>query len=561
MMKTFPILLLLFSYTLPAQINWVEVWADEFNYEGKPDSTKWGYDIGNSGWGNEESQYYTDEIENAYVTGGNLIIETINEEYKGADFTSARLSTKNKGDWKYGKVEVRAQIPTGKGTWSAIWMLPTDNVYGGWPNSGEIDIMENVGYDPDKIHWTIHTEAYNHKINTQQGKSVSFTDVYDDFHIYGLEWYEDSLIFTFDDVSYFTFQKESNSSDVWPFDQYMHLLLNTSVGGTWGGLQGIDTSAYPQQYKVDYVRIYTAAKDTSHYLLHLNQGTHGTTVANQENGYLAKKSSISITATADEGHDFVRWKGTYSSTSNPLQFSLESDVTVSPVFQKKGELLINGEFEESFNQWNTYAGKHTTFIDSNESVLIKSTAASTYPWDVQLIQSGINLQDGHTYLFEFTISTQDDITFKTGVGQNEDPWASYTSKDINIGDTTITYSMEFTTSLSNPQARVYFDLGKAVGEYTIDNISLTDLTLPITSTLPPYNSTDYTVFPNPCTTELRIYSPVNYESYQIYDLNGNTCMKGIYSSHILLNNLPAGEYIITLFSESTQYSSRFTKVE
>src|SRR5688572_27819291 len=141
-------------------------WADEFEYTGKPDASKWGYDIGGGGWGNNELQYYTDNIKNAAVAKGLLMITAIREPAGGREYSSARLVSKNKGDFLYGRIEVKAKLPTGKGTWPAIWMLPTDWEYGGWPSSGEIDIMEHVGFDQDRVHITVHTEAYNHSIGT-----------------------------------------------------------------------------------------------------------------------------------------------------------------------------------------------------------------------------------------------------------------------------------------------------------------------------------------------------------------------------------------------------------
>ena len=141
------------------------VWSDEFDYTGLPNSEKWSYDVGGSGWGNNELQYYTENrTENARVENGNLIIEARKESYGGNNYTSARLITKSQGDWLYGKIEVRAKLPGGRGAWPAIWMLPTDWAYGGWPSSGEIDIMEYVGYDPGVVHGTVHTESYNHTL-------------------------------------------------------------------------------------------------------------------------------------------------------------------------------------------------------------------------------------------------------------------------------------------------------------------------------------------------------------------------------------------------------------
>lgn len=232
------------------------VWAEEFNYSGLPDNTKWGYDIGGSGWGNNELQYYTNRSENAEVRDSILVITALLEDYGGNDYTSARLVTKNKGDWLYGRIEIRAKLPAGTGTWPAIWMLPTDWAYGGWPESGEIDIMEHVGYDMGRVHQTIHTEAYNHTLGTQIGNSIMVPDVHEAFHIYAMNWTSETMRFYVDDQLVLTFTNRHNGPEEWPFDKRFHLLLNVAIGGSWGGAEGVDNEIFPQTMEVDYVRVY-----------------------------------------------------------------------------------------------------------------------------------------------------------------------------------------------------------------------------------------------------------------------------------------------------------------
>jgi len=238
------------------------VWSDEFDYQGLPDADKWSYDVGDGcplvcGWGNRELEYYTRALEsNARVKEGSLIIEAHKQRFINKDYTSARLVSKGKGDWKYGKIEVRAKNPTGKGTWPAIWMLPTDNEYGTWPKSGEIDIMEHVGYEPEKIYGTVHTSTYNHMIGTQKGGEKDILDSESAFHKYGILWTEDKIDFMIDDEIYFTFDNDHTDSNAWPFDQRFHLIMNIAVGGNWGGKFGIDDNIWPQRMEVDYVRVY-----------------------------------------------------------------------------------------------------------------------------------------------------------------------------------------------------------------------------------------------------------------------------------------------------------------
>jgi len=240
------------------------VWSDEFEVNGLPDNTKWGYNVGDAcdlpmgcGWGNNELQFYTDKKEkNARVKDGFLIIEAHKEKIGTRNYSSARLLSKNKGDFKYGKMEVRAKIPSGLGTWSAIWMMPTDDKYGGWPRSGEIDIMEHVGFEKDTIFGTPHTMAFNGMYGTQKTGAIYKPDAEDNFHTYAVDWTENKIDWYVDDVLYHTFNKEGDTYKKWPFDHPFHFILNIAVGGNWGGKHGVDESIWPKKMEVDYVRVY-----------------------------------------------------------------------------------------------------------------------------------------------------------------------------------------------------------------------------------------------------------------------------------------------------------------
>jgi len=245
----------LFAGTQPEDMSLV--WSDEFEGDGLPDSSKWSYDVGGDGWGNNELQYYTNGVlNNARVEEGHLVIEARRESYQNRSYTSARLVSRNKGDWLYGRIEVRAKLPAGRGTWPAIWMLPTDWSYGNWPDSGEIDIMEHVGYDMNRVNATVHTKSFNHTLGTQVGNNIVAANVDQKFHIYRLEWRPDRIDVFLDDTHYFSFQNDGKGYASWPFDQRFHLLLNLAIGGSWGGLQGVDDSIFPQRMEVDYVRVY-----------------------------------------------------------------------------------------------------------------------------------------------------------------------------------------------------------------------------------------------------------------------------------------------------------------
>jgi beta-glucanase (GH16 family) len=174
----------------------------------------------------------------------------------GRAYTSARLVSRGKGDLLYGRVAVRARVPGGLGVWPAIWMLSTDWSYGGWPESGEIDVMEHVGCVPDTVYASVHTKAYNHVQRTQKTQGLRLPDAETAFHEYALEWTPDRVQMEVDSVPYFIFENEKTGFEAWPFDRPFHLILNVAVGGNWGAMRGFDPDIWPRRMEVDYVRVY-----------------------------------------------------------------------------------------------------------------------------------------------------------------------------------------------------------------------------------------------------------------------------------------------------------------
>ena len=230
------------------------VFSDEFETAGSLDPAKWAYEVGYIR--NDEKQYYTSRPENVRAESGHLMIEARKEAYQGYAYTSASVHTLGRFELLYGRVEVRAKLPTGRGAWPAIWTLGVNRGQVGWPACGEIDIMENVGFDPLRIHASVHTAAYNHTIGTQKTASVAVADPSQDFHVYSLDWYPDRIEVALDGRVYFTFQNEGTGDRGWPFDKPQHLILNLAIGGAWGGQKGIDDALFPKRYLVDYVRVY-----------------------------------------------------------------------------------------------------------------------------------------------------------------------------------------------------------------------------------------------------------------------------------------------------------------
>ena len=258
----------------PPSSAWRLTHSDEFDYEGAPHSSMWNADLWPARVVNDEDQTYTDNARNLRVEDGHLVIEAHKEDLDNAKYTSARIHTLGKVDLLYGRIEVRAKLPRGKGTWPAIWMLPSapfryatkceegDTWQGSadcdaWPNSGEIDIMEHVGYEMGHVHGTVHNEAYYWAKWEQRKGRIIVDDVDQAFHVYAMEWTPERIDVFLDDTLYFTYVNENEGWRSWPYDHPFHLVLNIAVGGQWGRAGGgIDDTIFPQKMVVDYVRFF-----------------------------------------------------------------------------------------------------------------------------------------------------------------------------------------------------------------------------------------------------------------------------------------------------------------
>lgn len=226
------------------------IWSDEFDTNGSPDATKWTYDIGAGGWGNGESQYYTDRTDNAVVQDGNLIITAKSESFSGSDYTSARMKTQGLFNFTYGRVDVRAKLPDGAGTWPAIWMLGSNFPTVGWPECGEIDIMEQTGSDKNTVLATCHWFDTGTNAKADYGLTTSISNATSEFHTYTLEWTDQSVAVYLDDVKYYELSNSAN----FPFNDDFFIILNIAMGGTLGGT--IDAGFTEATMEVDYVRVY-----------------------------------------------------------------------------------------------------------------------------------------------------------------------------------------------------------------------------------------------------------------------------------------------------------------
>ena len=232
---------------------WQLVWHDEFDGTAL-DAAKWVRETGGDGWGNGELEFYTDRTDNARIEGGDLIIEARREKFSNRDYTSARLKTQGLGTWRYGRMEARIQIPRGQGLWPAFWMLGDDIATAGWPGCGEIDIMENIGKEPGRVHGTVHGPGYSGAQGVSSTYELSAGAFADSFHVYAIEWEPDAIRWYVDDTLY----KSIAPKDLpgrWVYDHPFFIILNVAVGGYWPGAPD-STTVFPQTMRVDYVRVY-----------------------------------------------------------------------------------------------------------------------------------------------------------------------------------------------------------------------------------------------------------------------------------------------------------------
>jgi beta-glucanase (GH16 family) len=232
------------------------VWSDEFDGD-TVNTDDWTFETGDGGWGNDELQNYTDG-DNASIEDGVLIItaEKVDDDKTTGSYTSTRMITWGKQEFTYGRMEIRAKLPSGTGVWPAIWMLGSNLSSAGWPACGEIDIMEYVGYDPYQVHSSLHTTSSSGStVNTDE---ITVENCEDEFNVYGMIWTEDSISFYVNDQDdpFYTYAPSEKTDDNWPFDEAQFFILNLAVGGTWGGADGIDNTIFPQTLEIDYVRVY-----------------------------------------------------------------------------------------------------------------------------------------------------------------------------------------------------------------------------------------------------------------------------------------------------------------
>lgn len=588
---------------LMAQIH-AMVWNDEFDYSGLPDPQKWSYDIGGSGWGNNELQYYTENrTANARVENGKLIIEAIKESYGGMDYTSARLVSRQKGDWLYGRIEAYAKLPSGRGTWPAIWMLPTGWEYGSWPKSGEIDIMEYVGYDPGVVHGSIHTEAYNHTIGTQKTATINIPDAETAYHLYAVEWTAEKIDIYVDNTKYFTFTNEHTGYTTWPFDKAFHILLNIAVGGDWGGAQGVDPNIWPQKMYVDYVRVYQSITidqvkiQGPDYSLE-NQDNLVFSVPNITNATYSWSVPEGATIVSGQGTSriAVRW-GTIQGNVTVQIIHPDAGGTyihaVNMVVNPSGEKYSLVNFRENgITGWTELSNASNSITLTRQDSLLRVkyniTNPADYPYITYNFPAPVNMSE-HTFLniWMKTFNYSGSVAVRADLFDTEDRLADVSpvfrftpvepngefhgysfNFDGNWGSNTPLYGQQLDKSMVKG-IRFYINYG-LYGKVASDSLWFQDIAVSpeslVSASIHKAGNPQVSIYPNPCSDYIRVKIPDRgnpLPTIFIYDIAGRLVAEKVEQGAevtVSTQHFRAGIYLLKVVDGNSTEARLFLKI-
>ncbi|PSR14082.1 MAG: hypothetical protein C7N36_05380 [Bacteroidetes bacterium] len=475
---TFLCLLLPLGHYLDAQC-YNLVWADEFDGTAI-DNTKWSFQTGAGGWGNNEWQYYTDR--NATVADGSLRIIARQESYLGADYTSARMRSINQGDWTYGKMEASIKLPQGKGIWPAFWMMPTNSVYGGWPRSGEIDIMEYLGHQTSIVYGTCHYgNSYLDKGQTSGSVNISPASFADGaFHTFAVEWEPSQIRWYVDGTHYLTYYAGDEGAYIFPFDQDFHFIFNLAVGGSWPGYPD-GTTVFPQTLEVDYVRTYqllstlAIAGETL-----VDPQATGTAYAVPPIAGTTYAWTVPTGATISSGDGTPTITVDWGTTSGEVAVVLTNACgtrTLNLPVSVTANLAPNPGFEEDFSQWfmdlfdgaaANWAISTTEVHSGNKAMCVDVTNLGPQPWNIQLSPRSVELVSGESYTLQFWARADANNKTMSMAIINAGDFAYYTGNGYTLTDTWALYTHTFTAP-ATATSDVNLQFGHELGTYCLDD--------------------------------------------------------------------------------------------
>lgn len=477
------------------------VWQDEFNYTGVPDPAKWGFERGYVR--NNEAQYYTDRPENVRVENGSLVIEARADGWNGHTFTSAALSSQHKASWTYGRIDVRARFSTIRGTWPAIWMLSENTPYGTWPASGEIDIMENVGYDPNTVHGTIHSAAYNHMDGLPPGapqvsNNIQIPNLHMSWNVYSVVWTPDSILMEANGITYMRSGRHGTWRE-WPFNHDFYLILNVAIGGSWGGQRGIDTLAFPARMEVDFVRVYKRGHGPGPYTVQtiINPAAQspGTVLLTPNRQNYTPLSTLVMEARANAGWEFYCWSN--GSCKNPDTVFVDHNMQLVANFLPRGERIFESSFTVLSYRWAYWFDdpvQGSLHFNNNDACVTVGVAG--YDWQAQINYPGLSFQTGEIYDLRLRArASVNNRPITVGLRQNISPYNTLAANHELILSTTMQeFTHQFIVQTTETEGRFELDFGQHASQVCVTDISLrlvdqsTSLSKPMVKPAPSPNS-------------------------------------------------------------------------
>jgi beta-glucanase (GH16 family) len=538
------------------------VWSDEFDGS-TLDLSKWTAEMPNASPGNAELQQYTDRSQNIQVAAGTLKIIALQESFLGYNYTSGRINSKNQGDWLYGKMEARIKLPTAVGMWPAFWMLPTDNVYGIWPKSGEMDIMELIGIQPNITYGTIHTNNGNNVQTFGTWHTLPTGIFSDDFHVFSMEWAPNRVKIYLDGILYFDKTNVDLAPYPWVFDKRFHLILNLAVGGSWGGNPTAATS-FPQIMTVDYVRVYQKTNQiavTGKLLVEPNATNviySVPNVAGTTYQWSVSGAGNVIVSGQNTNQILVNFLNTNGIVSVDLTDNCSQSATAVANISVSANLWSNYNFEQNYNFWETRPA-YNAAVDFNimnanaaegiKSACVQVNTAGANPWDYQLSRTNLNLLGGTNYTLSFKAKSDANKTIPISFIRS-DNYATIAGRTINLTTYWQSFSMTFTPTTTVANAMFNLDIAAAIGNFCFD-----DFMFARTQNLGFENadseSLELSVLPNPTKNSVKIDLKNRELKTQLFDLQGRLIFENETApAEIDLSNFQNGVYILKIGYDS-----------
>jgi beta-glucanase (GH16 family) len=513
--------------------NYQMVWNDEFNGT-ELDAGKW---APCPAWNRQGGSYW--EADNLSLNGAGKLTLKVTERNDSV-FCGA-IRTHNKFDQKYGYFEVRCKVPQIQGGWAAFWLMPYGNKAGSQGNDGtEIDVFESINGWNNKVNHAIHWDGYGAD-HQKASQSSDRPDIYDNaYHKFAMLWTPTEYIFYIDDLETW----RTSAGGVSDVNEYLKLTLEVS-GDTWPGDWNNQTEK-PINWMIDYVRVYEEAEVTQTFTCDVKNWSHGTATKSPDSTIYTVGTSVELIPQADSGFEFSKWYGTVESSSSTLNLNMDKNYEQIPEFLRTGEMITNSQFFDGDTNW---LGSGATMTVDTGSYFTTVTAITTNPWDIQLLQGGLQFESGYSYNVTVVASASEGRTIVVSLGMSNSPWTSFGSKTLSLTSSPQTFTLSVSMSASEAAGRVALNLGKYTGDVLLQEISVVKQL--ITSTDTDITGNEIRIWPNPTTDKLYWNGVGAGGQLKIIDVTGRLLqLVDQNEGQVDISHLPEGIYTVLVDNQS-----------